>query len=264
MVGDDSWGSVVHGMDSWGSCVSVSDGWSSCVSGESAVSEVSVLDDGSGTGDLDNVLAPDWDGDGHMVWLLHVDGGGHLDQLLNMDGNVVWDGVRLLHMNWLIDDVGLPLDLDNSWVDLLGSLKGSWHSDADVWNGGLQDLGVVSGNVGLLSVVDLLGDLLWSLSDGHNGLALDSGGGVWSWHADGWCWGSDSQGWGSNGVGWGSDGVVAVGEAMSVAQWSSGEEASSWSHDVGWGGAGSSNHCRKDCSHWVHDEYKEWFYPKDK
>merc|ERR1719204_2169321 len=109
---------LLPGMESWGSCVSVSDGWSSCVSGESAVSEMSVLDDGFGTGDLDNVLTPDWD------W----------------DGNVVWDGVWLLHMNWLVDDVGLLLDLDNSWVDLLGSLEGGWHCDADVWNGGLQDL----------------------------------------------------------------------------------------------------------------------------
>jgi len=252
----ESWGSGVSGGQSWGSGV---------------VSGVGVLDDGGGPGDLDNVLSSDWDWDGHMVWLLDVDGGGHLDQLLHMNRDVVWDGVWLLHMNRLVDDVGLLLNLDDSWVDLLGSLQGSWHSDADVWDGWLEDLGVVAGDVGLLTVVHLLGDLLWSLVDGDDGLTLNRGGGVWGWHADGW--GGDSQGWGwgSDSQGWGGNSVVAVGKAVgkavvqAIGQWGGWQDSGgSWGHDVSGGGGCGSNHGGEDCGHWVHDVYKEWFYPKDK
>jgi len=260
---DDSWGCCVSGSQSWGSGVSGGQSWGSCV-----VSGVGVLDDGGGPGDLDDVLSSDWDWDGHMVWLLHVDWGGHLDQLLNMNGDVVWDGVWLLHMDRLVDDVGLLLDLDDSWVDLLGSLQGSWHSDADVWDGWLEDLGVVAGDVGLLSVVDLLGDLLWSLVDGDDGLTLNLGGGVWGWQADCWGWGSNSHwGWGSDSQGWGGNSVVAVGKAVSqaIGQWGSWQDSGgSWGHDVSGGGGSGSNHGGEDCGHWVHDEYKEWLYPKDK
>jgi len=133
-----SWESV-GGGNQWGGSW---EGWSSGVteSGVSLVSKVGVLDNGLGAGDLDDVLAPDWDGMWDSVWLGHVDGGGDLDDLLDVLDDVIGDGVWLLNMDGLVDDKGLLLDLDNSWVDLLGALECGWHGDADVWDGWLQDL----------------------------------------------------------------------------------------------------------------------------
>jgi len=228
IVGHDSSGS--WGMDSqWGGG---GKSWGGSVSGESVVSQVGVLDDWLGAGDLDNILALDWVWVWHGVWLGHVDGGWHLDDLLDVLDDVIRDSVWLLNVDWLVDNVGLLLDLDNSWVDLLGALEGSWHGNADVWDGGLQDLGVVASNVGLLTVVNLLGDLLWGLRDAHGVDTLDVSGLVWGWQADG--------GWGNSCDG----GSVSVGQGsgVSVGQWGSNMKGSSWSHDVGGGGAGSSNH----------------------
>jgi len=235
-----SWGGVVDGSQSWGGGQS----WGGSVAGE-VVSGVGVLDDGSGAGDLDDVLTPDWVWVWHGVWLGDMDGGWDLHDLLNVHWDVIGDGVWLLHVHWLVDDVRLLLDLDHGWVDLLGALESGWHGNADVWDGWLQDLSGVAGNVGLLAVVHLLGDLLWGLGNGRSGLAGDVGGVVWGWHADGW---GSSNNWGSCQDSWG----VSIGSwGMSIGQWGSGQ----WSHsNVGWGGAGSSNHCREDCSHWVHDE----------
>jgi len=257
MVSQDSGRCGVDSGGNWGGSVASGGHRGGSVAGE-VVSVVSVLDDGSGAGDLDDVLTLDWVWVWHGVRLGDVHGGGHLDDLLNVLDDVTGDGVWLLHVHGLVDDEGLLLDLDHGWVDLLGALESGWHSNADVWDGWLQDLGGVAGNVGLLAVVHLLGDLLWGLGNGHSGLASNVGGVVWGWHADG-SWGSSNDSWGDSWGGsvaqWGS-GQWSSGQ-WSSGQWSSGQvmNTSKWSHShVGWGGAGSSDHCGEDCGHWVHDE----------
>ena len=73
-------------------------------------------------------------------------GPGHLDDVLSTDWD--WDG----HVVWLLDVEG-------------ASLKGSGYSDVDLGDHWLEGLVVVSGDVGLSAVVDLLGHLLGWLVD---------------------------------------------------------------------------------------------------
>merc|ERR1719295_486722 len=156
--GGDGWGSgVTDGGDGGDTGVNV-DGW-----GHGVV--VGVLDNGLGPGHLDDVLSTDWDWDGHVVWLLDVDGGGDLYDLLDVLDDVIGDSVGLLNMDGLVDDVVLNGGVDDGGGDGLGSLKGSGHSDVDLGDHWLEDLGVVSGDVGLGAVVDLLGHLLGWLVD---------------------------------------------------------------------------------------------------
>jgi len=265
--GSGDWGGVVNeagggssGVGAMG--VGTGEGWSGhVVSGEGwsghVVSGEGVLDDGCGASDLDNVLAAHWVWVWDGVWHALLDGHGHLDNLLDWLDDVIVDWVWLLDVDGLVDHVVLLLHGDHGGVDLLGALEGGWHGNADVRNGGLQDLGVVAGDVCLLSVVHLLGDLLRCLSDGHNIRALDLGGGVRGGHRDGGgCGQGNGGGHGVVGVAqsWGSD--VMSGES----QW--GVDSVDWSsccdgHLAGGGGGGGSNHCGQNCGHWVHDEERE-------
>jgi len=207
----DGWGSGVSDSGDGGDTGVNVDGW-----GHGVV--VGVLDNGLGPGHLDDVLSTDWDWDGHVVWLLDVDGGGDLDDLLDVLDDVIWDGVWLLNMDGLVDDVVLNGGVDDGSGDRLGSLKGSGHSDVDLGDHWLEDLGVVSGDVCLGAVVDLLGHLLGWLVDCAGGWGLD-GGAVGGGHADGSVLvdgsngGSGNDSWGSDrGDGWGSgDASVADG-----------------------------------------------------
>ena len=126
---------------------------------------VDVLDDGGGLDPLDDVSAADGHGHGDLVGPLDVDGGGDLDDLLDVLDDVIGDSVWLLNMDGLVDDVVLNGGVDDGGGDGLGSLKGSGHSDVDLGDHWLEDLGVVSGDVGLGAVVDLLGHLLGWLVD---------------------------------------------------------------------------------------------------
>merc|ERR550519_1077165 len=99
-----------------------------------SVGVVGVSVDGGGDGLLDDGLSLDGDGVGHGIGGINMDGGGDLD------------------------DVHLSLGLDDGSVDRVGSLQVGAHADGQEGGGGLVDVGVVSGNVAGLSVVDLLGD----------------------------------------------------------------------------------------------------------
>ena len=171
-------------------------------SGGSVGAGVGVLDDGGGAGDLDDVLSADWDWDGDLIGPLDVDWGWDLHDLLDVLDDVVGDGVGLLHVHGLVDDVVVDAGLDDGGVDLLGALQGSGDSDVELGDDWLQDLGVIAGNVLLGAVVDLLGDHWGGLVHGGGGWGLDAGA-VGGGHADGGGGGSDGDGWGSGDGDWG-------------------------------------------------------------
>lgn len=235
--GGGSWESTVGkgwGSKSWGSSVaSTVDGWGSNGSG------VGTLDDWSSAGNLDDVLSSDWVWFVDWVWLSDVVWGWDLDDLLNVLVDIVWGWVWLLDWEWLVDNVWLSDFLDDWSGDLLGSLQGSWDSDVDVSDVWLHDLGVVSSDVSLGAVVNLLGDLLWGLGVADSWGSGNMAGGVWSWDADG-SWGS-VDGWSSSIGQWSSSNSWG----SSIGQWSSsdawGTSIAQWS-DVSWGSAGGGNH----------------------
>jgi len=119
---------------------------------------VVVSDNGCALDSLHNRLAGN--GVGHLNGdgLGDMDGGGDLDDSLNVFDDVIGGRVGFLDMDGLVDGVDLLLDLDDGGVDGLGTLQGGGDSDLEVGDGGLQDLGGVSGDVGGLSQVNLFGD----------------------------------------------------------------------------------------------------------
>jgi len=160
-----------------------------------SVGVVGVSVDGGGDGLLDDGLSLDGDGVGHGIGGINMDGGGDLDDLLLVDGHVIGDLNTTLNIDGLVDGVHLSLGLDNGSVDRVGSLQVGAHADGQEGGGGLVDVGVVSGNVAGLSVVDLLGDDGSGLVEGGHtgGLGLsgvggghmDSGGSVGHSHGGG-------------------------------------------------------------------------------
>jgi len=264
--GIDSWGGG-DGTDSWGGD---GDSWGSSVSGvDGRVGDgasVHVLDDGSGHGLLDDVSSTDWDWDGDLIGPLDVDGGWDLDHLLDVLDDVIGHVVGLLHVDGLVDDVLLGPLLDDGGGDAVGALEGGGHSNVDLGDHGLEDLGVVAGHVLLLGVVGLLGDH-WGW-DGHAGGGWGLGlGGVWGGHADGWGWeghGGDSGGDGhSGGDGWGGVGAGGMSDGGGGDDASGGEgghtggEGTSVPQGIVGdlsGGSDSAGHdSRQDGSHGVHD-----------
>ena len=124
------------------------------VSGDASNADSGGSGDGWGSGVTDSGDGGDTgvnvDGWGHGVVVGVLDNGlgpGHLDDVLSTDWD--WDG----HVVWLLDVDG-------------ASLKGSGYSDVDLGDHWLEGLVVVSGDVGLGAVVDLLGHLLGWLVDG--------------------------------------------------------------------------------------------------
>merc|ERR1719295_749661 len=132
------------------------------VTGDASNADSGGSGDGWGSGVTDSGDGGDTgvnvDGWGHGVVVGVLDNGlgpGHLDDVLSTDWD--WDG--------LVDDVVLNGGVDDGGGDGLGSLERSGHSDVDLGDHWLEDLGVVSGDVGLGAVVDLLGHLLGWLVD---------------------------------------------------------------------------------------------------
>merc|ERR550519_1514508 len=139
---------------------------------------------GNGDGSMGNSVgvvgvSVDGGGDGLLDDGLSLDGGGDLDDLLLVDGHVIGDLNTTLNIDGLVDGVHLSLGLDNRSVDRVGSLQVGAHADGQEGGGGLVDVGVVSGNVAGLSVVDLLGDDGSGLVEGGHtgGLGLSGVGG---------------------------------------------------------------------------------------
>merc|ERR1719336_3354964 len=188
-TGGDGWGS--SNADSWGS--GDADGGGGVVG-----AGVGVLDDGGGAGDLDDVLSTDWDWDWHLIGPLDVDGGGHLHDLLDVLDDVVGDGVGLLHVDGLVDDVVVDTGLDDGGGDRLSALESSGDSDVELGDDWLQHLGVVAGDVLLGAVVHLLGHHWGWLVHGGGGWGLDAGA-VGGGHADGSWAGGDSHSGGGSG-----------------------------------------------------------------
>ena len=123
---------------------------------------------------LDNWLALNWGWD--TVWdgLGNVDSCWDLNDLLNWLDDVIRDIVGPWDFVGLVDNVGLLLDGDDGGVDLGGSTEGSWDGNVQVWDGWLQDLSGVSGNICGGAQVNLLADLSWGLVDGGDGGSHDS------------------------------------------------------------------------------------------
>merc|ERR550519_1336854 len=144
-----------------------------------SVGVVGVSVDGGGDGLLDDGLSLDGDGVGHGIGGINMDGGGDLDDLLLVDGHIIRDLNTTLNIDGLVDGVHLSLGLDDGSVDRVGSLQVGAHADGQEGGGGLVDVGVVSGNVAGLSVVDLLGDDGSGLVEGGHtgGLGLSGVGG---------------------------------------------------------------------------------------
>jgi len=227
---------------------------------------VGVLDDGGGAADLDDVLSTDWDWDWHLIRPLDVDGGGDLHDLLDVLDDVVGDGVGLLHVDGLVDDVVVDTGLDDGGVHGLGALESSGDSDVELGDDWLQHLGVVAGDVLLGAVVDLLGHHWGGLVHGFGGWGLDAGA-VGGGHADGSWGGGDSHGgsghdsWGS-GDGWGSGDSWGSADDASWGSVGTGDDASGESTSVpqrivgdqlSGGGDGAGDDSRQDGSHGVHD-----------
>merc|ERR1712122_250299 len=121
---------------------------------------VVVSDNGSSLDLLDDGVT--LNGSGHM------DGSGHLNDSLDVLDHIIGDIVGFLNGDGLVNGVDLLLDLDNSGVDGLGALQGGGHGDLEVGDGGFQDLGGVSGDVGGLSQMNLFGDDGSGLVDGSD------------------------------------------------------------------------------------------------
>jgi len=164
-----------------------------------------VVSDNGGTLDpLDDGLAGNGVGDLNGDGLGDMDGGGHLDDSLNVFDDIVGNFVGLLNMDGLVDGVDLLLDLDDGSIDGLGTLEGGGHGNLEVGDGGLQDLGGVSGDVRALAQMNLFG---------HNGSGFVDGGHI-SFLGLGEVGGGDGDGGGSgNGSGYGSG--VKKGSGMS-------------------------------------------------
>jgi len=243
MDSSDSWGSSVA-EGSWGSGVA-SDSWGSSDSGNSwgSLDMMRVSDNWGSDGLLDDGLSLDGNWVWDVVWSVNMDWGGDLDDLLGVERSVIRGIVWLLDLDWGLDVVDLLLGLDNWGVDGLGSLEDGWDGDGEMWGGGLQDSGVVAGDVVGGAVVDLLGDNWGGLVDGGHALSLGGGGvrggGSWGNIVDGVLHDGTSGvvlrsvggDWGSGGSYWGS----------SVADGSWGSHGNSWGSVVScWGTVGAS------------------------
>merc|ERR550519_2998288 len=154
-------------------------GWEAVVaqpvfSGVDGRKHSSILVDSSSMGNGDGSM-------GNSVGVVgeSMDGGGNLDDLLLVDGHIIRDLNTTLNIDGLVDGVHLSLGLDDGSVDRVGSLQVGAHADGQEGGGGLVDVGVVSGNVAGLSVVDLLGDDGSGLVEGGHtgGLGLSGVGG---------------------------------------------------------------------------------------
>merc|ERR1712156_240294 len=123
----------------------------------------------SGLGDNVGVVVSD---NGSSLDLLDdgvtLNGSGHFNDSLDVLDHIIGDIVGFLNGDGLVNGVDLLLDLDNSGVDGLGALQGGGHGDLEVGDGGFQDLGGVSGDVGGLSQMNLFGDDGSGLVDGSD------------------------------------------------------------------------------------------------
>merc|ERR550517_759291 len=131
---------------------------------------------GGGLGPLDDGLASDRGGDGHVVGGVNMDGGGHLHDVLLVDGHVIGDLNATLNQDGVLDLVDLNLLLDDGGVVSNGSLQESGDRDGKMRGGGLEDPGGVAGDEAGLAEVHLLGDHRGGLVHGGDTGALGGGG----------------------------------------------------------------------------------------
>ena len=206
--GSNGLGGVAEGG---GGSVGVADGGDGL--GRGVHVRVGALDDGGGLPVLDDVMAADGGGDGHVVGPVHVHGAGHIDELLLVDGDVVGDLDGPLDGDGLVDDVGLHGGLDDGGVGPHGALEGGGHGDLEVGDGGLQDGAGVAGDEVLAAEVELLLDLDGGLGEDLDGGAGNVGGGVGSGHAHGGGSGDGHGGSGVEGHGGGS-GIAGMAEEV--------------------------------------------------
>ena len=129
---------------------------------------VVVSDNGSSLDLLDDGVTLNGSGHFNGNGFGHMDGSGHLNDSLDVLDHIIGDIVGFLNGDGLVNGVDLLLDLDNSGVDGLGALQGGGHGDLEVGDGGFQDLGGVSGDVGGLSQMNLFGDDGSGLVDGSD------------------------------------------------------------------------------------------------
>ena len=180
---------LVHSSSNRSSGVSEVGGGSG-VSGNVVV--MGVGDDGSGDGLLDDGLSLDSHGVRDVVGGVNVDGGGDLHDLLGVVGGVIGDLDPPLDVHGLVDGVDLGLGLDNGSGDGLGSFEDGRDLDGKMRGGGLVDGGGVSGHVGGLTIVDLLGHNGGGLVDAGHTLGLGVGG-VGGGHGNGGSGGNSNR-----------------------------------------------------------------------
>ena len=155
------------GQGSDGMMTGISDG-SGMESGLGDNVGVVVSDNGSSLDLLDDGVTLNGSGHFNGNGFGHMDGSGHLNDSLDVLDHIIGDIVGFLNGDGLVNGVDLLLDLDNSGVDGLGALQGGGHGDLEVGDGGFQDLGGVSGDVGGLSQMNLFGDDGSGLVDGSD------------------------------------------------------------------------------------------------
>lgn len=131
---------------------------------------------GGGLGPLDDGLAGNRGGDGHVVGGVNMDGGGHLHDVLLVDGDVIGDLNTPLNQDGVLDLVDLNLLLDDGGVVGNGSLEDSGDRDGKMRGGGLEDPGGVAGDEAGLAEVHLLGDHGGGLVHGGDTGSLGGGG----------------------------------------------------------------------------------------
>jgi len=149
--------------------------------GDSGVGNMVGMGHDSGSNSLlDDGLTLDWDGDRGIVRSINMHGDGDRDLLLGVEGGIIGDVNLTLNKDGGLDIVDLDLAVDDGSVDGLGSLEDGGDLDGEMGGSGLQDSGVVSGDIAGLSIVDLLGDNGFRLVDSGDSGSLSNGGvGCW-------------------------------------------------------------------------------------
>jgi len=136
------------GIGNWGSGVTGSGVSSVGNDGLSIGFNVVLTNDWGSLNVLDDWLALNWGWDSVWDGLGNVDGGWDFNDLLNWLDDIIGDIVGPWDIVGLVDNVGLLLDGNDGWVDLGGATESGWDGNVELWDGWLEDLSGVSGNVG--------------------------------------------------------------------------------------------------------------------